>query len=130
MKLREVKENYGNKNNSDIQVSCGLRRTSLCLQFWRPNLARYCIVQDTALYRMPGYRNETIDLFSSFCKVTSWQTILNLECLCYLLNKKKTVPFAAISLPGSMVGILLPGVKVLDLRKILSYTSFPVKQTF
>lgn len=32
------------------------------------------------------------------------------------------------SLPGSMVGILLPGVKVLDFRKILSYTSFPVKE--
>lgn len=28
-----------------------------------------------------------------------------------------------------MVGILLPGVKVLDLRKILPYTSFPVEET-
>lgn len=26
-----------------------------------------------------------------------------------------------------MVGILLPGEKVLDLRNILSYTSFPVR---
>lgn len=33
--------------------------------------------------------------------------------------------FTSNLIPGSMVGRLLPGENVLDLRKILSYTSLP-----